>query len=114
MPKTTAQLEQLRQRRAEKLTTVELDVAELTMSPESRERVINSAAAEAGRCLAAGRDVLVMTSRALVRADDGIASLKIGNEVAASLVALVHKIEGRPRYMIAKGGSPRPTPQAWG
>jgi len=104
VPKTTAQLKVLRERRGDKLNVIELDVAELIASAEAAEKVVTAAAAETASRLAAGEDVLVMTSRKLIKGDDALSSLQIGSRVARALVQLVENIDVRPRYLIAKGG----------
>jgi uncharacterized protein YgbK (DUF1537 family) len=45
-----------------------------------------------------------MTSRALVKGNDGPSSLNIGSKVAKAVVQLLELVEVRPRYIIAKGG----------
>lgn len=104
VPKTTAQLKFLRESRAEKLTVIELEVAQLIDSGVMAATRIAEAAGEASQELAAGRDVLVMTSRTLVKGSDGLSSLEIGSKVAQALVRLVEQIQVRPRYIIVKGG----------
>ncbi|KZL83569.1 ketose-bisphosphate aldolase class-ii family protein [Colletotrichum incanum] len=104
VPKTTAQLNVLRERRGDQLTVIELDVAGLIESAEAADNVVTTAAAETASKLAAGEDVLVMTSRKLIKGDDALSSLQIGSKVARALVQLVEKIDVRPRYLIAKGG----------
>ncbi|KAM0330221.1 hypothetical protein ACHAQA_004396 [Verticillium albo-atrum] len=104
VPKTTAQLKTLRERRQENLVVVELEVSDLIKSPESERSIVDEAAAEATRQISAGKDILVMTSRTLVKTSDAISSLEIGSKVAAALVRLLEQIEVRPRYIIAKGG----------
>ncbi|WQF82062.1 Putative 6-phosphogluconate dehydrogenase, NADP-binding, four-carbon acid sugar kinase [Colletotrichum destructivum] len=104
VPKTTAQLKVLRERRGDKLTVIELDVAGLIESEEAAEKVVTAAAAETASKLTAGEDVLVMTSRKLIKGGDALSSLQIGSKVARALVQLVEKIDVRPRYLIAKGG----------
>jgi uncharacterized protein YgbK (DUF1537 family) len=104
VPKTTAQLQSLRDRRGEKLAVIELQVPELIKSKESAEAVVQKAVGQANDFISAGKDVLVMTSRALIKTDDALTSLKIGSEVAAALVSLLENITIRPRYVIAKGG----------
>lgn len=104
VPKTTAQLHSLRERRATKLHVIELPVEKIIESAGEAEAVIVAAIADASAILSSGKDVLVMTSRKLVVGDDALSSLNIGSIVAASLVKLVEGIETRPRYVIAKGG----------
>lgn len=104
VPKTTAQLKFLRQSRGDKLTLIELEVGQLIASEDAAAIKISEAAGEASQGLAAGRDVLVMTSRTLVKGSDGLSSLEIGSKVAQALVRLVELVQVRPRYIIAKGG----------
>ncbi|EGY22028.1 hypothetical protein VD0002_g4074 [Verticillium dahliae] len=104
VPKTTAQLKVLRERRQDKLAVVELEVADLIKSAESERTIVDKAAAEANDQISAGKDILVMTSRTLVKTSDAISSLEIGSKVAAALVRLLEQIQVRPRYVIAKGG----------
>ncbi|KAM5353397.1 hypothetical protein ACJ41O_000047 [Fusarium nematophilum] len=104
VPKTTAQLKVLRERRGDKLTVIELDVAELVASPEAAETVVAAAAKQASTKISQGHDVLAMTSRKLIKGNDALSSLNIGSKVAKALVQLVEAIDVRPRYLIAKGG----------
>lgn len=104
VPKTTAQLQRLRERRGDKLHVLELPVTQLVSSTRIAETLVSAAAREASETLAAGKDVLVMTSRELVKGTDALSSLSIGSKVAQALVALMERIDVRPRYIIAKGG----------
>ncbi|KAM5368875.1 hypothetical protein ACJA88_010815 [Fusarium oxysporum] len=104
VPKTTAQLKALRERRGADLEVIELDVAQLIESAEQEQKIVESAISETTRLISAGRDVLVMTSRTLIKTDEAISSLEIGSKVAAALVRLLVNIQVRPRYIIAKGG----------
>lgn len=102
VPKTTAQLRALRERRGAKLHVIELDVGTLVKADEEAEEVVANAFREASEMLGEGRDVLVMTSRTLITGSDAISSLRIGGVVAAALVRVVENISVRPRYVIAK------------
>ncbi|OBT93714.1 hypothetical protein VE01_08150 [Pseudogymnoascus verrucosus] len=104
VPKTTAQLASLRERRGGKLHVIELDVGTLVGEGPKAEEVVSNAFQEASVKLGEGQDVLVMTSRRLVTGSDAISSLKIGGVVAAALVKVLENITVRPRYVIAKGG----------
>ena len=50
-----------------------------------------------------GEDVVLYTSRKLVTGE-AEENLAIGNRVSDALTAVVKRISGRPRYMVAKGG----------
>jgi len=104
VPKTTAQLRSLRERRGSKLHVIELPVANMIDSAAGEGAVMNAVIAEANQRLKSSQDVLIMTSRKLVTGDDAISSLNIGSIVAATIVKVVRSIETRPRYVIAKGG----------
>lgn len=104
VPKTTAQLEFLRESRGDKLAVIELEVSQVIASDDTAATRVSEAAGKASQELAAGRDVLVMTSRTLVKGIDALGSLEIGSKVAKALVKLVELIQVRPRYVIAKGG----------
>ncbi|KAG9250325.1 3-hydroxyisobutyrate dehydrogenase [Emericellopsis atlantica] len=104
VPKTTAQLKRLREQRGSKLAVVELDVSDLIKSEESASQTIAAATATANAEVASGHDILVMTSRTLVKTSDALGSLQIGSKVAIALVQILQGIETRPRYIIAKGG----------
>lgn len=104
VPKTTAQLETLRRRSGDRLTSVVMDVRELLASDAAGAAAVAHAQAVAEREIARGQDVLVMTSRELVTGADEAASLDIGAVVARALVSFLVGLQTRPRYLIAKGG----------
>ncbi|KKK12710.1 hypothetical protein AOCH_007439, partial [Aspergillus ochraceoroseus] len=107
VPKTTAQLKILTDRRGgetNQLAVIEVKVDELMASAARAERVVRDVVRETQRHLRAGKDTLVMTSRALVKGEDELSSLAIGSKVAEALVGVLQGIEVRPRYIIAKGG----------
>lgn len=86
-----------------RVTAVEIAVERL-LSPTARDGEIARAAHEANTALRRGDDTVVVTSRDLVTSADAGASLRIGQHISASLVAVVRAITTRPRYIIAKGG----------
>ncbi|KAL2106082.1 hypothetical protein VUR80DRAFT_7312 [Thermomyces stellatus] len=104
VPKTTAQLESLRNQAGEDLTSVTLDVRKLLESSDEASREIANALSTAEREIQRGQDVLVMTSRELVVGDDEAKSLDIGSTIAKALVQVLQRLETKPRYVIAKGG----------
>ncbi|TKA81508.1 hypothetical protein B0A49_00560, partial [Cryomyces minteri] len=85
VPKTTAQLASLRSRRGDRLHVVELDVANLIRSPSDATTAVESAIADANDCLSAGTDVLIMTSRTLVKGTDARSSLQMGSAIGEAL-----------------------------
>jgi uncharacterized protein YgbK (DUF1537 family) len=104
VPKTTAQLRSLCERRGSKLHVIELAVEDMIHSAAEADAVRDAAIADANATIKSGKDVLIMTSRKLIVGDDALSSLNIGSIVAATLVKVVQGIEARPRYVIAKGG----------
>lgn len=104
VPKTTAQLETLRNKSENDLTSVVLDVRRLLASPDDASREVDNALATAEKEIQRGQDVLVMTSRELVVGEDEAKSLDIGATVARALVQVLQRLETKPRYVIAKGG----------
>jgi len=101
VPKTTIQLEALLAN--SKLERMEISVAAI-LQAELRAAELSRIAAQTNRALAAGRDVVVFTSRTLIEGGDAATSLDIGGKVSAALVEMLQRIETSPRYLIAKGG----------
>ena len=105
VPKTTAQLDVLTtEHTPDVLTTIVIRVDELLTSAAAAAEAVDKALAAAEESIAAGRDVLVMTSRRLVVGSDEAASLDIGATVARTLVSFLVQLKTKPRYVIAKGG----------
>ncbi len=102
VPKTTAQLKALRERRNLKLHIIELNVSKIIHSAEEMHKSVERAAIEATEEIKKGEDVLIMTSRKLLVGQDAISSLQIGGVIADALVKVVQRIDVRPRYIIAK------------
>lgn len=104
VPKTTAQLESLRNLAGKDLTSIVLDVRKLLQSTGDASEEVQRALETAETEIKRGQDVLVMTSRELVVGDDEAKSLDIGSTVARALVSFLEKLKQKPRYIIAKGG----------
>lgn len=102
VPKTTAQLDILKTRRAGELAITEIKVEELLSSQDSALRAIEQIIQETESHLKSGKDTLIVTSRKLVTGDDQLSSLAIGSTVAEALVRVSQGIEVQPRYIIAK------------
>jgi len=101
VPKTTEQLARLLEQKD--VDRVELDV-ETFLDPPRRAVALSNALARTNGALRGGRDVVVFTSRTLITGGDAVCSLDIGRRVSDALVALVERLDVRPRYLIAKGG----------
>jgi uncharacterized protein YgbK (DUF1537 family) len=87
VPKTTAQLQVLREKSGDNLKVIELQVRELLASPQVATRCVSEAQEVAAGFIEKGQDVLVMTSRDLITGKDGAESLNIGATVAKALVS---------------------------
>ena len=100
---TTRQLKILTKRHPS-ATIVELDVESL--ADESAAPAHVTATVDAVVAALADNDVVLQTSRLLVKADDATESLRIARSVSAAVVAVVKRtLAGRaPRFVIAKGG----------
>lgn len=104
VPKTTAQLQVLRDRRGDQLTSVVIDVRSLLRSDEAGSSEMAKALEAAEREIARGQDVLVITSLELITGEDETTSLDIGTTVAKALVSFLVGRTTKSRYVIAKGG----------
>lgn len=102
MPKTTAQLKVLIEKRGSDLSVIEIGVEDLIASPDSAADMVARVVKQTEEKLKAGKDTLVMTSRALITGGDELSSLAIGSRVADALVKVLEGVEARPRYIIAK------------
>lgn len=100
---TTRQLAALREEHPE-LPTVELSVSAI-IDADRRDAHIDEAKARVVEALASG-DVILHTSRELVKTDDADASLAISRDVSAAVCEVVsHALrETPPSFVIAKGG----------
>ena len=101
VPKTTSQVQALLAEPG--LVQVALDVPAL-LDAVTRPAALAAAQRTMTDALAAGHDTVLYTSRTLITGSDAVASLAIGQQVSAALVALVAGLTVRPRYLVAKGG----------
>lgn len=105
VPKTTKQVEELRQQCGQILRSIEVSVDKLAMrSVEEREEEISRTAAMADCFLRAHKDTLILTSRELITGKTPSESLEINFKVSSALVEIVRQITIKPRYILAKGG----------
>ncbi|GAB4097975.1 four-carbon acid sugar kinase family protein [Sinomonas halotolerans] len=100
---TTRQLERLTAQHSA-AATVEIDVEQL-LDPARAEAHLEATIGAVVRALVEG-DVIVHTSRRLVKADDPAQSLEIARTVSAAVVRVVNTVlkATPPRFVIAKGG----------
>ncbi|XP_078444833.1 ketose-bisphosphate aldolase class-II family protein [Wolffia australiana] len=105
VPKTTKQVMMLKSKLEHAIKSIEVLVEKLSMSSsENREAEISHAAETASSYLKLGKDVLLMTSRDLIKGRTPSESLEINFQVSSGLVEIVRRISIRPRYILAKGG----------
>lgn len=101
VPKTTQQVRYLLAQG--NVVGIEVAVASL-LDEQTQVNLIEQVAQEADGALQQGKDVIIYTSRQLIAGMDGRQSLAIGQRVSDSLVQILHQIQVRPRYILAKGG----------
>lgn len=101
VPKTTAQLERLLKQRTHQ--SIEVNVPELLRSTDTTPYK-NLILAQAADLLAAGKDVVVHTSRRLETGKDTETTLLIHRTVSSFLVSIIKELQVRPSFIIAKGG----------
>ena len=99
--KTSAQIMAAKQLKT--LQSLELDV-HLLLDEESRAATIGHACEVVQQAIQKGADIMVYTSRTLVKKDDVKGNLSVGQRVSAALVEIVRSLEVQPRFLIAKGG----------
>ena len=102
VPKTTSQLEVLRERGGDQVTAIVIEVQKLLDSEQSASNEMSDAVSLAEKEISRGQDVLVMTSRELITGKDETESLDIGSTVAKAMVSFLTDLTTRPRYIIAK------------
>ena len=100
VPKTSAQLQCLLD--STEIEGVELDVSRLLS--EDRPSLLNDSTERLREALRQGRNVVLYTSRELITGDNTDENLAIGKRVSDALVELVRRLDGEPRFLIAKGG----------
>lgn len=101
VPRTTAQLDALRNRRG----IVLIDVNAKALLDQNRySDAVKDAVESANQALRHGHDTAVFTSREVVNAKEIEANLSIGRKISKGLVSIVKGIRMRPRYILAKGG----------
>ena len=99
--RTSQQLKGLLSR--EGVRGVELHVGELFGSDAEGE--IARVAATVGKELQGGADVVLFTSRELTRDMAGLDFQSIGQRVSTAICDVLRKLDGRPGFLLVKGGS---------
>jgi len=101
VPKTTQQLQILIAQG--KVKAVEIDVNVL-LDDAIRQQSIEAITNEVDLYLQGDLDVVMFTSRKLITVEDAVGNLSVGQKISDALVAIVQKLQTRPRYILAKGG----------
>ncbi len=99
VPKTTIQLQHLLD--ATDLERCEINVEELL---DGRAAPSSSVADQIDDWIAAGKDVVIYTSRTLLSSSDDFENLQIGRRISSYLIDIVGSLTVEPRYLITKGG----------
>jgi uncharacterized protein YgbK (DUF1537 family) len=99
--KTSAQIAAAQ--RIDNLQSLEVNVEKL-LGGAARLEEISRVQNEVQLAIQNGVDIMVYTSRALVKSDDKEESLNIGQKVSSALVEIVKSLKVQPRFLIAKGG----------
>lgn len=99
--KTSAQIDGAK--KIDSLHVCEIDV-EFLLNEKNRQKEISRVQETVEQALLNGVDVMIYTSRTLVKSDDKEENLKIGGKVSAALVDIVSHLKVQPRFLIAKGG----------
>ncbi|QCW99546.1 hypothetical protein FGM00_05275 [Aggregatimonas sangjinii] len=101
VPKTTAQLHHLKEHYDARF--IELDVEEL-LSDTNLEITLSKRAGELDDLLEKGQNIVVYTSRKVVKGCSKEESLQIVNLVSKALTTLADGLKTQPRFILAKGG----------
>lgn len=101
VPKTTRQLAWLLEHSA--FERLEVNVEDIIHSGTTSS-LVESVTRQTDQWIAAGKDVVIYTSRTLEVGHDSASNLKINAEVSDVLVGIVKGLTVRPKFMVAKGG----------
>ena len=101
VPKSTAQLAAVRALPG--IVEIELSVPRI-IDTATRKAEIARVATAVNLALAAGREVVLFTSRTVMTGENADANLHIARTVSAALVTVLHRLTRQPRYVLAKGG----------
>jgi uncharacterized protein YgbK (DUF1537 family) len=101
VPKTTRQLQKLLA--LPQMASVEMDVDGI-LDHNRREVEIDRICRSAEGLLQDQRDVVIYTSRKLVKAGQAENDLSIGSRVSDALITTLQRMDAKLRYLVAKGG----------
>jgi len=100
VPLSSQQLEHLLSHST--IEAIELNAAELLTSDANT--IIQKTITRVNELLELGKDVVIYTSRELIKRQDDQQNLSIGAKISASLVEVLQGLTVRPKFLIAKGG----------
>jgi len=83
---------------------IELPVERVIRNAAESETISREVGQQLEAAIKAGRIGVLYTSRKLVTSANRIENLEIGNKVSHALIAALHQVKSRPRFIIAKGG----------
>ncbi|MEM1326512.1 MAG: four-carbon acid sugar kinase family protein [Bacteroidota bacterium] len=102
VPKTTRQLEHLRQ--AVDIKELVVDVKELIERFDQRDELIARYRQSVDALIVSGKDAVLATSREVLKVDEAEDNLSIGAKISAVMSGIVKQLTHRPKYILAKGG----------
>lgn len=101
VPKTTAQLEHVKENY--NAVFLELDVSNV-LNPNLFSKELTSLVSEIDHHIGIGEDIVLFTSRTVIKGSTKNESLEIVNRVSDGLISIIKQIKNRPKYLVAKGG----------
>jgi uncharacterized protein YgbK (DUF1537 family) len=102
VPGSTTQLENLLT--LSNVIGIELPVERVIRSADEARAVSSETGRQLEAAVESGRVGVLYTSRKLMTSADRVEDLKIGKKVSNALIAALHEVKSRPRFIIAKGG----------
>lgn len=101
VPKTTAQLKYL----MDNSSIIPLEVSVLNLLDDKKYPIeTESISKRADKLISEGRDVVIFTSRDIVKSEDTELNLMMGLRMSKGLMDIAKKIKTQPKYLISKGG----------
>ncbi len=86
------------------VTGIELVVKRVIHDRAEAEAVSREVGQQLEEVIRVGRVGVVYTSRELLTSENRVENLAIGKSVSHALIAVLHHVKSRPRFIIAKGG----------